>query len=203
MNAYLLVAGRTGRILRRMGFDRNPMRRSSDRVQAILRAVLVAIFLIGGPITAVNVSHQVEIAGLRAARAQAADWRRVPAVVVHEQLFAAAWRHPQTRRLAELSVRWMTPRGSSATGQILAGSPVAAGSTVPVWLDPSGRLTRPPLTRIEITDRQIGAAIATIAVLALLLRVAGKAIALALDRHRRARWEAGWLAVEPQWTNRR
>src|SRR5216684_1118344 len=34
-------AGRIGRSLRRTGFDRNPMRRGTDRVQAMLRAGLL------------------------------------------------------------------------------------------------------------------------------------------------------------------
>lgn len=203
MSSYLLVAGRTGRILRRMGFDRNPMRRASDRAHAILKAVLVATFLIGGPITTAYVSHEVEVAGMRAGRAQAADWQRVPAVVTREKLIAVAWRHPGTGKPAVLSVRWKTPRGWSRTGQIQVGRPAVAGSKIAVWLDPSGRLTHPPLTRIDITDRVIGAAIATLAALAFLLWLAGKTALLAFDRHRLARWEADWLAVEPLWTNRR
>lgn len=203
MSSYLLVAGRTGRILRRMGFDRNPMRRASDYAQAILKAVLVAAFLIGGPITTAYVSHEVEVAGLQAGRAQAAHWQRVPAVVTHERLIAVAWRHPGTGKPAVLSVRWKTPRGRSRTGQIQAGRPAVAGSKIAVWLDPSGQLTHPPLTRIEITDRVIRAAIATVAALAFLLWLAGKTALLAFDRHRLARWEADWLAVEPLWTNRR
>jgi hypothetical protein len=78
-----------------------------------------------------------------------------------------------------------------------------AGSIVTVWIDASGRLTRPPLTRAAVVDHVIGAAILTPASLALPLCVAGWAVSLLLDRRRRTRWEEDWLAVEPQWTRRR
>jgi hypothetical protein len=102
-----------------------------------------------------------------------------------------------------LRVRWQTPSGSSRTGQVTSARHAVAGSTVTVWIDASGRLTHPPLTRAESADRAIGAAVATPAALALLLCVAGRVGSLLLDRHRLARWEADWLVVEPQWTKKR
>ena len=72
-----------------------------------------------------------------------------------------------------------------------------------VWIDDKGRLTHPPLSRADVTGQVIQAAVAVPVVLALLLAAAGRVIALILDRHRLARWEADWSAVEPQWTGRR
>jgi hypothetical protein len=191
-----------GRTLRRIGFDSNSMRRGSDRIQAILRAALLAAFLIAGPLAASSVGHHVFAAGMQTARAQAAARQRVPAVVVHVTLLATAWKHPTLSGPATLSVRWTAPGGVLRTGQITSASH-AAGSTVTVWIDRSGQLAHPPLTRTEITDHAIGAAAATVLVLALLLCLASRAASLAFDRSRLARWEADWLAVEPHWTNRR
>jgi hypothetical protein len=195
-------AGLIGRTLRRMGFDRNSMRRRSDRIQAIMRAVLLAVFVIGGPLAATYASHQVYLAGLRTARAQAAALQRVPAVVSHSTLLAVAWRHPAVTGPAVLSVRWAAPGGLERTGRITSANH-AAGTTVTVWIDASGRLAHPPLTRTDIADHAIGAAAATPAALALLLWLVGRGVSLALDRYRLARWEADWLTVEPQWTRRR
>ena len=61
----------------------------------------------------------------------------------------------------------------------------------------------PPLTRAGVADHVIGAVAVTAAALALLLSAVGWAASLVLDRYRLARWEADWLAVEPQWTNGR
>ena len=57
--------------LRRLGWDRNPMRRATDRIQALLRAVLLAMLVIGGPIATAYVGHAAYTSAARAARAQA------------------------------------------------------------------------------------------------------------------------------------
>jgi hypothetical protein len=202
MNTNQQHAGLIGTTLRRIGFDRNSMRRQSDRIQAILRAALLAAFLIAGPLAASSFSHHVFAAGMQTSRAEAAARQRVPAVVVHVTLLATAWKHPTLSGPATLSVRWAAPDGVLRTGRITSASH-AVGSTVTVWIDRFGRLAHRPLTRAEIVDHAIGAAVATLVVLALLLGLAARAASMALDRYRLARWEADWLAVEAQWTNRR
>ena len=72
-----------------------------------------------------------------------------------------------------------------------------------VWIDKAGRLTVPPISRADIVYHVIGAAAVTAAALILLLSAVSWAASLVLDRYRLARWEADWLAVEPQWTKRR
>jgi hypothetical protein len=197
-------AGRIGGILRRMGFDRNPLRRGTDRIQAILRAVLLVVFVLGGPVATACVSHGVYAAGLRTGRAQAAAWHRVPALVLHVSLIAAAWRHPpRPSGPATLSVRWAAPDRSSRTGEIGYGRHAVVGGTVTVWIDASGRLTHSPLTHADVVDHVVGAAVVTPLVLALVLCAAGWAASRVLDRRRLARWDAEWLAVEPRWTKKR
>jgi hypothetical protein len=133
-----------GRPLRRMGFDRNQMRRSTDRIQAILRAVLLAAFVLGGPVAAVDVCHGVDVAGLRAGRAQAAAWHRVPAVVLHVTPIAAAWRHPLgTGGPARLSVQWAAPDGSLRTGEIRSGLDADAGGSCGIRTARSARVRAP------------------------------------------------------------
>jgi hypothetical protein len=87
--------------------------------------------------------------------------------------------------------------------QVTFGRNAVAGSTMTIWIDAWGRLTHAPLSRAAVVDHVIGAAIVTPAALALVLCAVGLAASLVLDRHRLARWEADWLAVEPQWTRRR
>ena len=98
------------RLLRRFGFDRNPMRRGTDRIQAITRAALLLVFLVGAPTTAVWISHAVYTSGLQGGRSQAAAWHRVPAVVLQKAAVVTAWYRsgpPPSR----LSLRWTTPAG--------------------------------------------------------------------------------------------
>jgi hypothetical protein len=193
--------GWIARALRRIGLDHNPMRRGTDRIEAIARAGLLAAFLIAAPVVTAYVSHEIYVSGLRTARAQAAAWHRVPALVLTAEPVATRWlpAQPPTR----YSVRWATPDGSSQTGEIIRATDTTAGGTLTVWIDDKGRLTHPPLSRADVTGQVIRAAVAVPVVLALLLAAVGGVISVILDRHRLARWEADWSAVEPQWTGRR
>jgi hypothetical protein len=196
-------AGWLGRFWRRAGFDRNPLRRGLDRIQAVLRAALLAVFVTSAPIATVYVLHGVYVAGLRAERAQTVTWHRVPAVVLPTvSVAAAAWRHP-VQPAAVLLVQWAAPGGPLRTGEIMDGNSLAPGSTVPIWVGAQGRLTHPPLTHADVVVHAIAAATLTPALLALALCTVGGAASLALDRRRLARWEADWRVVEPQWTRRR
>jgi hypothetical protein len=201
MSPYGRGAGRLGRFLRRAQHDRNPLRRRLDRVQAVLRAGLLAVFVIGGPIATACVSHEAYVAGLRAEQAQTAMSHRVPAIVLHTvSAEAAAWRHPA--QPAVLLVEWLAPGGQLRTGKIMHSTSLAPDSTVTVWVGAHGRLTRAPLTHADVVVHVIGAAILTPLLLALALCTVGGAASLVLDRRRLAAWEADWLVVEPQWTRR-
>lgn len=77
------------------------------------------------------------------------------------------------------------------------GSP--AGSVVTVWLDPSGKLTGPPMQPGQICDQNIAVAALVPAVLALSLLTA-LWLAQRLADPRRL---AAWSTVGPRWTRRR
>ena len=102
-----------------------------------------------------------------------------------------------------LSVRWAAPGGSWQTGEVTVKRGAAVGSTTAVWIDDQGRLTHPPLSRAEVTDQVIRAAIAVPVALGLLLAGIGGLVSLVLDKRRLASWESDWSAVEPRWTGRR
>jgi hypothetical protein len=192
---------RIWRLWRRIGFDLNPMRRGTDRIQAVTRAGLLVVFLAGAPIAALYVSHGITVSGLRATQAQAA-WHRVPAVVLRATPVVAGWsRSPWSPAL--LSVRWASPDGSPETGEITVAGNAVAGSTMTVWIDEHGRLAHRPLSRAEVTCAVIRGAVATPVALALVLAAVGRVVSLLLDRHRLACWEEDWSEVEPRWTGRR
>jgi hypothetical protein len=188
------------RSLRRTGFARSPMRRRTDRVQAITRAGLLAVFLAGAPAAAACAGHAAYVSGLRAVRAEQA-WHPVPAVVLRAARTATGWLYP-VRPPRVLSVRWRSSGGASRLGAITSTDDVRIGGTVTVWIDETGRLAHRPLSRAKVTGHVIGAVVAVVAALALLLAIVSGVVSLLLDRCRLARWEADWAAVEPQWTRR-
>ena len=179
------------------------MRRAPDRIQALLRAVLLALLVIGGPIATVYAGHAAYASTARTARAQAMAWHRVPALILRVGPVATLWQRPDTTGPATLSVLWTTPQGASCTGEIAGRSDAAPGSLTAVWIDKAGQLAARPLSRIDVVERVIEAVAVTAAALILLLAAISWAASAVLDRYRLARWEAEWLAVEPQWTGRR
>jgi hypothetical protein len=194
--------GRVARSIRRIGFDRNPMRRCADRVQAIVRAGLVAVFLASAPFVTTYVAHQTYVSGLWAGREQSAAWHLVPARVLRATPLVAAWVSPAGPRW-RLSVRWAEPDGAPHIGQVTRAVAAKTGSTVTVWTDKLGRLVHAPLSRAQVANQVIRAAVATLLALALMLAMVGWVVSLILDGWRLAGWETDWAMVEPQWTHRR
>lgn len=177
------------------------MRRRTDRLQTITRALSIAAFLAGAPAAAAVVGHGVYLYGLHAERAQAATWRGLPAVVLRVTPVVTGW-YRSMPAPAWLSVRWTSPAGSARTGEAMGTADVVPGSTITVWIDEKDRLTHRPLSHADVIGRAIGAAVATPVALALLLATILRAESLVLDRRRLADWGADWSAVEPHWTGR-
>jgi len=63
---------RRKRLARALGLDGNPLRRASDRAEAWIRAGLIAVFMIAGPLAALGVGGWAYHAGATVARVQAA-----------------------------------------------------------------------------------------------------------------------------------
>jgi hypothetical protein len=177
------------------------MRRGSDRLQAIIRAGLLAAFLAGAPAAVFYVGHGVYASGLRAAQAQAAC-HRVPATIVGVTLVATGWARTGPPRVL-LWVRWAVPGGAWRTGEIITAKRAVTGTTTVVCISRDGGLAGPPLSRDQVADEAVFAVAVAVAAVALLLAAAGRVVSLVLDRRRLAYWEADWLATEPRWTRRR
>jgi hypothetical protein len=60
------------RLARALGLHRNPLRRATDRAEAWLRVGLLGIFLIAGPMAALEAAHRTYHPGITVARVSAA-----------------------------------------------------------------------------------------------------------------------------------
>jgi hypothetical protein len=186
---------------RMLGWDRNPLRRRSDRLEAGMIAGLIAVFLIAGPVLVAVAMHWTRAAGLQQQRAEA-TWRQVPATVA---------RSAPTQRNGSLGpadtfwtlARWAAPDGQPRNGWIPVSPHIAAGSSVRVWVNRSGALTGSPLQRAQLHGRIVIFGMLTAAVLGLLLCVVGIAGRLLFSRRRLADWDTAWQAVGPRWTPQR
>jgi hypothetical protein len=186
--------------VRRWRPDGNPLRRTSDRIEAALLALLIAAFLGGAPLAGIAAGRAAAAGSVRADHAQAGA-HRVAAVLLQQ---APGKSHPMFQAPLEPMVRarWKAPDGTLRSGEIYAPAGAAAGSTVLVWVDRSGHLTASPLQRGDVIEEvSLAASLATIAV-AGVLAAFGLLTRWVLDRRRLAAWDARWRATGPQWTGR-
>lgn len=188
-------------IVRRFLPDRNPLRRTVDRVEAAVMAGLFVVFLAGASLAALAAAGHVTASGLRAERAEA-SWRRVPAVLL-QNAPRAAQSPDEDSTIPLVRARWTAPDGTPRVGELYAPYGAAAGTTVPVWTDRSGNLEAAPVEHGYVVAQATFTALTAVALVAAAVAVTGLLARRALDRHRLAAWEAEWARTGPQWTGRR
>jgi hypothetical protein len=187
-----------GRLLRGRRFDRNALRRGSDRAETVVLGVLLAAFLAGAPFAAHAAGSWTYAAATREAQTQRASLHQVPAT-----LLQAAQPWSVSEYGAEANARWQAPDGQVRTGQVSVPGGAAAGSTTMIWTDQTGQLTDPPLLNSQVTGRMYLSEALAVAALAAVLITVGAVTRWALDRRRLAAWDAEWLSAGPRWSPRR
>ena len=191
-----VVAARAARAGRGLWPDRNPLRRTIDRVEAVVAGGLVAAFMAGAPLAAVAAGHAAYSIGSRTAHAQQAAWRQVPAVLLATAP-AAGYRQYQVT----VQAWWTAPDGTRHTGTVLAPPGTKADCTVMVWADTAGRLTGgPPLQLSQVRGQAALVTMLTPLALGFILLCTGLVVHAVLGRRRLAAWDGDWQATEPQWT---
>ena len=190
------------RLARWLGFDRNPLRRGTDRVEAALRLVMI-LLVVAVPAAAVGVGRWADHYAQYRAQAQMAVDHQVTAVLLRDAP-AIGTPDPYTSvQTAWVPARWQPPGQSPRTGEVLALVGARKGSTVRTWIDPSGAITDPPLGhRVVVGDVWL-AVMATCLLSWLLLLAAGVLARRGLDRRRLRAWEAEWRASGPLWSGHR
>jgi hypothetical protein len=179
-----------------LGWERNPLRRRIDRVEAAIVAGLIAVFMIFAPVLAAVAGHWIGSAGMREQRAEVAS-RLVPATV---QGSARGQIPPGPMGKVWMPARWTTPDGQARRGWILVSPGDAAGGSIRVWVAPSGALTGPPIRHSQVQAHVVMAEWLTALAWGLFLCLAGGAGRGLLAQRRLADWNKAWRVVEPRWT---
>jgi len=187
------VAARATRVVRGLWPDRNPLRRTVDRVEGVVVSTLAVAFLAGAPLASVAACGY----GAREARVQQAAWHQVPAV-----LLATAPTTGYGGYQPEVRAWWTAPDGVRRTGMVPAPPGTRTGSTVRVWTDAAGRPAGPTLQLLQVNGQAALAAILAPVFLGVVLLAAGLLAHHLLGRQRLASWEAEWRAIGPQWSRR-
>lgn len=176
------------RLTRGLWPDRNPLRRSSDRAEAGLLALLVIAFLVGAPLIVLIAWRLTLSATFTTVEARHVGWRQVPAVLLDDAPGSGAYDLP-------VPATWTAPDGAARTGVVYASPGARAGTTTPIWVNAAGRqVSRPVTPRQATTQADLIAAIAA-PFWGLILLAAGELGLAWIDARRMAGWDADLRAA--------
>ncbi len=181
--------------------DHNPLRRTSDRVEAAVVAAALILFLAGAPLLALFSWHWADSAALRVQRQQSA-WHQVSAVLLANAKPVVDIGYGGAAG-SEVPARWTAPDGTARTGDVPAPASAEAGRTVRIWVDAAGVQTGPPLRPGQDTGQAALAALLAPFALGTVLFCAVSLAVYILDRRRLAAWAADWRSTGPRWNSHR
>jgi hypothetical protein len=163
--------------------DRNPLRRSSDRAEAGMLAVLIIALVAGVPLIALIAWRLTLSATSTTVQARHAGWRQVPAVLLVDAPRLGYFDLP-------VPATWTAPDGARRTGMVNPSPGAQAGTTTPIWVNAAGRQVAWPATpRQAAAQADLIAAIAG-SLWAMMLLAAGIFGHSLIDAHRMAGWDA-------------
>jgi hypothetical protein len=187
------------RAIRRLTLASRPLRRGSDRLEAVARVLVVAVLL-----TAVAVALAVATAtytqGQSEVVSQATDRHQVSALLLEDASAPAG--SGAVADIGRASAVWTTPTGAERSGPVPTPVGARAGSTVVIWVDRHGDRTTRPLTPADVVARAVVAGVLTFALSSSLTVGGYLVLRWQLDRNRARRWETEWAEVEPRWTGK-
>src|SRR4051794_22595803 len=191
-----------GRIARRVGVDRNPLRRRSDRLEAWLTLAMVLVILVAGPLAAWRAANAVYRDSARAAERDRLHRFQVSATLVENVPVLAQGYGDVGATEAFAQARWISPDGAARSGPVPAPPGQRAGTRVAVWTDVHGGPVGPPVGHHPATNALAGGIVAILGVLAAAIGVL-MAVHWRIQRRRMDEWQVGWMFVEPVWSGRR
>lgn len=185
------------RVLRGLRPDRNPLRRTVDRVQTYLLAALFVVTAAGAPFAAQLASHIAYGSGLRAEQAQVAAGHQVRAVLTQDASTGISG-YTVTEQVPVLAT-WTAVTGARRSGQVLAPAGSLKGTAVTVWTDAAGDLTSPPLQPSQVSDLGELAAIGAVVTVCGLGLCGAGIIRHTVNKRRLSAWDADWAVTSQAW----
>ncbi|MEV6979758.1 hypothetical protein AB0M95_00580 [Sphaerisporangium sp. NPDC051017] len=188
----------TTRCVRRYRFDHNPLRRRSDRIEAVavLITLLALVLSLWPALVAAGAVYQ---RGLMSERVEPGLRQPVTAVLLED----AHSTSPVSSQGAVLGVkakaRWILPDGSAREGVISVPPHARAGSSLEMYVDGSGKPTAAPRTHAQTVADATVAGFGVVAGAGGLLFLNLSLVRWMLDRRRYVEWENEWNAVHDRW----
>jgi hypothetical protein len=177
---------------RRLGLERNELRRRVDRVQrAIALGLLVLLLGVAPPLAAWAASSSYE-SGMRAEAAERAGRSQVVATVT------SAGAGPSGDRYIHETVQatWQGADGEPRTGTLPGWQNATVGAQRKIWVDREGAPAVPPRPHSRTVTDAAYAGVATVLGCCVPVLVAYVLVRRRCDRHRYAMWEADWARMD-------
>ncbi|OBH12159.1 hypothetical protein [Mycobacterium sp. E1747] len=160
-------------------FGRNPLLRRSDRIEALVVLVAVAVSLIAVPLA--GVAGAVTYGARdRVYTQEAHDRHRVPARVTDALV--------EDLGVTVVQAKWAGPNGERV-GPLAVNEQTKVDGTVEIWVDPDGNPVSPPTPAWLAAAEAVGVAAVTALAVAVAMAALVAVVRARLDRARDARWE--------------
>lgn len=187
------LAGRLVRLRRRLGLERNGLRRRVDRVQRLVALGLLLLLLAAAPpVAALAVSWSYD-AGTHAEKAERASRQQVVATVTS----AGGVGSSDDRYIHEtVQATWPGPGGEPRVGTLPTWKNAKAGAQRTIWVDRNGDMTVRPRPHSRTVTDAVYAGAAAVLGCALPVLCAYVLVRRRCDRHRDALWEAAWARLD-------
>ena len=191
---------RLARCARRLGVGRNPLRRRTDRIEAVIILATMILLLVAVPLAAFVVGRQAGDLALRQAHARQAAEHAVTAVLLQQAPPTGAPDPYTSVQWTTVLARWQPPGQRPRSGEVPAPAGTRAGRTVTVWTDASGAITSPPPDQRMIVGDVCIATVATWLIMSSLVLGSSGLARRALDRRRLRAWDAEWRVAGLLWS---
>lgn len=201
--------GRKGvRVVRAIGglwrWRHNPLRRTTDLVEAWVALVALLLILVGTPVVGSVLGSFAQSSLQKSARDQQRTRHLVAATVVKKLNPSPVDLDPESSRTREATSRvladWTAPDGTARHGTVLADlkSP-HRGERFALWTDDQGRIVDRPLDGAAATTHAVLAGFGAAAMTAGLIEGGRRLIVWRLVLRRYARWDQAWDKAGPDW----
>lgn len=177
----------------------NPLRRTSDRVEAWCSTLLLLMIALGLPAASVSAGLAAHDSTMRTVQAQSAERHQITARVTSAPDAAPGSAADEKQKV---QVSWTGQDGRRQTGTTRVPLAATAGSTVRIWVDRAETVQDPPMSAENATATGWLTGGMTAAVVYAAFVAGRKGVRLVLNRTRYAQWDAEWELVEPQWSTR-
>jgi hypothetical protein len=184
-------------VLRGLRPDRNPLRRTHDRVEAYLLAALFVASAAAAPFAAQAASHAAYAGALHAQRTQQATEHQVRAELT--PLAADAGTGYSLSGYLPVEATWTSVTGARHSGQVMVPAGSKKDGTITIWANTAGKVVSPPLAASQVAGQGQAAAGGAIAGLLALYLCEAAIVRRLMNRRRLAAWDADWLVTARAW----